>query len=54
MRGFWAKSFGRFLLAPQTIVACARAGCLPLGHLNFDLGHFVSEPVAGEDMGVGE
>ena len=32
----------------------ALAGCLPLGHLDFDLGHFVSEPVVGEDMGVGE
>ena len=54
VRGFSAKTFGRFLLAPQTIVARALAGCLPLGHLVFDLGHFVSEPVVGEDMGVGE
>lgn len=48
------KAFGRLLLAPQPFVAGTLTGCLPFGDLDFDRGHFVPEPVASEDMGIGE
>src|SRR3546814_13920853 len=38
----------------RSLVAGTLPGRLPFGDLDRDRGHFISKPVMGEDMGVGE
>src|SRR3546814_17268938 len=53
-QGFEAKALRFLPLAPQPLVAGTLPGRLPFGDLDRDRGHFISKPVMGEDMGVGE